>query len=327
MSKPINLGMRFCAAVLAASALALGSAAIRAQTFPSKPVRIVVPFVPGGTSDILARLIGPRLTEVWGQQIIVDNRPGASGTIGAELTARAAPDGHTLVLMDIGGLVMAPHMLKLGFDTLKDLASVTMISYSPHLLCVHPSVPASTVPQLISLAKSRRGGLTYSSAGPASAPHLAGVMFAARTGVDWVYVAGKGGAQAILDVASGQTDLLFNGMLATYPFVQSGRLKLIAVSSEKRTPTLPNVPTVAEHVPGFVTGSWQGLLAPAATPPALLERLHVDVERVLKLTEVRERLNSLGTEPMGTPPAKNHEFLRAERERWGKVIRDAGIKM
>jgi tripartite-type tricarboxylate transporter receptor subunit TctC len=229
--------------------------------------------------------------------------------------------------MDIGGLVMAPHMIKIPFDTIRDLMPVTMVSYSPHLLCVHPSVPVSTVPQLIALAKKRPGGLNYSSAGPASAPHLAGVLFASRTGANWVYIAGKGGAQAVLDVASGQTDLLFNGMLATYPFVKSGRLKLLAVSSEKRMPTIPDVPTVAEYLPGFVTGSWQGLLAPAAIPPALLERLHGELDRILKLPDVRDRLGALGTEPLGTPPAKVHDFLKGERERWGKVIREAGIKI
>jgi len=201
------------------------------------------------------------------------------------------------------------------------------VSYSPHLLCVHPSVPVSTVPQLIALAKKRPGGLNYSSSGPASAPHLAGVLFASRTGANWVYIAGKGGAHAVLDVASGQTDLLFNGMLATYPFVKSGRLKLLAVSSEKRMPTIPDVPTVAEYLPGFVTGSWQGLLAPAAIPPALLERLHGEIDRILKLPDVRDRLGALGTEPLGTPPAKVHDFLKGERERWGKVIREAGIKI
>lgn len=312
--------------VLFGIAAALVSAAAFAQSYPSKPIRLVVGYAPGGSTDVFARTLAVPLAKELGESVVVENRPGAGSSLAAEQVSRAAPDGYTLVLMDIGGLIMAPHMLKLGFDTIRDLMPVTMVSYSPHLLCVHPSVPVSNVPQLIALAKKRPGGLNYSSAGPASAPHLAGVLFASRTGVDWVYIAGKGGAQAILDVAAGQTDLLFNGMLATYPFVKSGRLKLLAVSSEKRMPTIPDVPTVGEYLPGFVTGSWQGLLAPAAIPPALLERLHAEIDRIIKLPEVRERLAALGTEPLGTTPAKTHDFLRAEREQWGKVIRGAGIK-
>jgi tripartite-type tricarboxylate transporter receptor subunit TctC len=311
----------------AAVACMLAALPGRAQNFPVKPVRIVVPFAPGGTSDILARLIGVRITEATGQQVVVDNRPGASGTIGAEIVSRAPPDGHTLVLMDLGGLVMAPHLIKLNFDTVRDLTAVTIVSYSPHILCVHPSVPAATLAQLVALAKQRKGALNYASAGPASAPHLAGVLFASRTGIDWTYIPFKGGAQAILDVASGHTDVLFNGMLATYPFVANGKLKLIAVSSEKRMPTIPNVPTVAETIPGFVTGSWQGLFGPANMAPALAERIHAEFDKVLRLQDTRDKLATQGTEPLSTSPAKTAEFLRSERDRWGKVIKDAGITM
>ncbi len=301
-----------------------------AQTYPAKPIRIIVPFAPGGTSDILARLIGAKMTENWGQQVIVDNRPGASGNIGAELVAKSAPDGYTTVLMDVGNLSISPSIFpRLPFDIIRDFAPVTAISYSPHLLCVHPSVPVKTVKELIALAKASPGKLNYGSTGLGSAPHMAGLLFACRTGVKWVDIPAKGGAQSIMDVATGEADLLFNGMLATLPHVKSGRLKLIAISSEKRVPALPDTPTVAEagNLPGFVTGSWQGMLAPAKTPPDTVARINGEVVRIITLPDIKEKLSTTGAYPIGNSPRAFGEWLAESKERWAKLIKATGFKL
>ena len=308
---------------LLAPLLLCGSAL--AQGYPSRPIRIVVPFPPGGTSDILSRLIGPRLTEKWGQPVIVESRPGAAGAIAMELTAKSPPDGYTLVLTDVGTLVILPVLYPKTTYGIQDFAPVTTISFSPHLLCVHPNVPVSTVPQLIALAKKRPGALNYASS-PAGAPYLAGLQFAHRTGIKWEYITGRGGAQSIMDVMTGQADVLFNGMLATLPPVKSGKLRLIAVSGEKRHPSLPGTPAVAESLPGFLTGSWQGLLAPAGTPPELVARLHAEVARILHSPDMKERLQAQGADPMGPPPAEAAKFLRDERDRFTKLVRETGYK-
>jgi tripartite-type tricarboxylate transporter receptor subunit TctC len=313
-----NLSPAAVATMLAAALFAPFAAA---QTYPNKPIRIIVGAVPGGTSDILARLIGARLQAAWGQQVLVDSRPGASGLIGTELTSRAAPDGYTLMLLDLSVLITAPIALKSKVDPLKELSPVITISYSPHLLCVHPSVPVSNVAQLVALAKKNPGRLNYASSGPASAPHFAGVLFAQRMGIDWAYIPAKGGAQSILHVATGESDVLFNGMLATFPHVTSGRLKLLAVSGGKRSPAAPNVPTVAESLPGFLTGSWQGIVAPQNTPADLINRLHGEIRRILDLPDSREKLAAQGTEVLATPPAEMGAFMIEQRERWTPIVR------
>jgi tripartite-type tricarboxylate transporter receptor subunit TctC len=298
-----------------------------AQNYPTKPIRVIIPYPPGGTSDILTRLVGAKLTESWGQQVIADNRTGAGGNIGADLVARAAPDGYTLLLTDIGNLVISSVLFaKLPFDMLRDFAPVTTISYSPHLLVTHPSVPVKTIKELIALAKANPGKLNFATS-LGGAPHLAGLMFAQRTGVDWVYVPTKGGTQSIYAVATGDGDLLFLGVLQTLPQVNTGKLKLIAVSSEQRLPSLPQTPTVAESLPGFVTGSWQGIVAPARTPPEIVARLNAEVARILKLPDVRDILLSQGTTPIFTSPQETGKWLAAERERWSKVVKDSGFKL
>ena len=298
-----------------------------AQTYPVKPIRAIVPYPPGGTSDILARMIGAKLTESWGQQVIADNRTGAGGNIGAELVARAAPDGYTLLLTDIGNLVTSSILYsKLPFDVLRDFAPVITVSYSPHLLATHPSVPVKTTKELIALAKARPGKLNYAT-GLGGTPHLAGLMFAQRTGINWVYIPTKGGAQSTYAVATGDGDVLFLGILQTLAHISTGKLKLIATSSEQRLANLPDAPTVAETLPGFVTGSWQGILAPARTPPDVINRLNGEVTRILKLPDVRELLVSQGTTPLATGPQETGRWLAAEKERWTKVVRDSGFKL
>ena len=296
-----------------------------AQSYPAKPIRIVVPFPPGGTSDILSRLLGPKLTEKWGQPVVVESRPGAAGAIGVELVAKSPPDGYTLVLTDLGTLLILPVLFPKTSYGIQDFASITTISYSPHLLCVHPNVPAYTVPQLIALAKKRPGALNYASS-PAGAPYLAGLQFAHRTGIKWEYITGRGGAQSIMDVMTGQADVLFNGMLATLPPVKSGKLRLIAVTSEKRHPSLPDTPAVAEFLPGFLTGSWQGLLAPARTPPDVVAALNAEVARVLFTPDMKERLQAQGANPIGTPSSEATKFLRDELGRFTKLVKETGYK-
>src|SRR4029453_741725 len=256
------------AALLLAVASALGAPLSEAQTYPAKAIRIIVPYPAGGTSNILARSLGQKLSDSWGQPVVVENKPGANGNVGAEIVAKSPPDGYTLLLADIGSLTISPSVYPtLPFDPARDFAPISMVAYSPHILVVHPSVPASSVKELVALAKAKPGKLNFAISGIGGAPHLAGVDFALRTGVDWVYIPYKGGAQAIADVAGGQADVTLNGMLATYPLVKGDKLKLLAVSSGKRMRAIPEVPTIAESgVAGFETGSWQGVVAPVGTP-------------------------------------------------------------
>jgi tripartite-type tricarboxylate transporter receptor subunit TctC len=312
---------------LAASLIVAALPAAHAQTYPTKPIRVIVAYPPGGTSDILARLIGSRLTESWRQQVIVDNRAGASGNIAAELTARATPDGYTLMLTDIGNLVLSSLLFpKLTFDLLKDFVPITTVSYSPHLLLTHPKLPVQTPDELIAYARARPGKLNV----PASlggAPHMAGIAFAQRTGIDWVYVPTKGGAQSVAAVLAGEGDAFFLGILQTLPHVKAGRLRAIAVSSEERLAALPDVPTVAETLPGFVTGSWQGIVAPARTPRAIVSKLNAEIARILALPDVRQILTSQGTTPIANSSEATHQWFASERGTWGKVIRASGFKL
>lgn len=311
--------------LLLAAVLCAGVVQAADTAYPVKPVRMIIANVAGGTSDILARVIGAKLAEAWNQQIVVDNRPGGSGLIGNEALVKAPPDGYTLLLADFGSttttVLLQP---KATIDLQRDYAPVTIVSYSPHLFCVHPSVPAANVNAVIALAKSQPGKLNFATAGQTTAPHWAGILLASRYGIEWTYIPGKGGAQAVLDVASGQADVLFNGMLATLPFVKSGRLKLIAITSAKRNAALPDTPTFAEAgVPDFVTGSWQGILAPGRTPPEIVAKIQAETHRVLFTPEVKEKLAGQGADALGTTPAETVEFMRRERERMVKLIRDS----
>jgi tripartite-type tricarboxylate transporter receptor subunit TctC len=313
----------------AACVATVGCAAAAEPEYPVKPIRFVVANVAGGTSDILARVIGAKLTESWKQQVIVDNRPGASGLIGNEMVIKAPPDGYTYLVADLGSTTITVlTQSRAAIDMQRDFAPVTLISYSPHLFCVHPSVPAANVRQFIALAKAQPGKFNFATSGQTTAPHFSGMLFVQLTGIKWEYIPGKGGAQAVLDVASGQADVLFNGMLATLPYVKSGKLKLLAVSSEKRNPALPDTPTIIESgVRDFVTGSWQGILAPGKTPPDIVARLQAETNRILFTPEVKEKLSTQGAEPMGTTSAEAAAFMRRERERWSALIRDTGYKI
>jgi tripartite-type tricarboxylate transporter receptor subunit TctC len=314
--------------IAAALTLALAAGTAFAQAYPSKPIRIVVPFAAGGTSDILARAIGPKMTETWNQPIVVENKTGANGNVGAEFVARSAPDGYTMLLSDVGALAINPSVYPtMPYDPVKDFSPVIMISYSPHVLAVHPSVPATNIKELIAFAKANPGKLNFANSGTGGAPHLAGVEFAQRTGIQWAYIPYKGGSQAVTDVVAGQSNVLFNGMLATYPAVKGGRLRGIAVSSAERVPSAPELPTVAESgLPGFVTGSYQGLLAAAGTPKDIIAKLNAELTRILNTQDMKDMLAKQGTEVRAGAPEALGMFIASEKARWAKVVKEAGIK-
>lgn len=258
--------------------------------------------------------------------MVVENRPGASGNLGADQVAKSAPDGYTLVLMDVGNLVISPALFKLPFNVINDFAPVAMVAYSPHLLAVSTKVPANTHAELVTYAKAQKGKLNYAvAAGMGSASHLAGVTYAQRNGIEWGYVPYKGGAQAITDLVGGQVDVMFNGMVATYPQVKAGKIKLIAVSSSTRNAQMPDTPTVAESLPGFLTGSFQGLLAPAGTPKAIVDKLHAEVQRIAAMPDVKERLITLGAEPSNMTPEQFSQWVKTEIPAMAKIVKDEKI--
>ncbi len=313
--------------LLLIAAIAFATAAF-AQQWPTKTIKIIVPYPPGGTSDILARSIGPKITEMLGATVIVENKPGATGNVGADFVAKSPADGYTLLLADIGSLAISPSVFTtLPFDPVKDFAPVIMVAYSPHILAVHPSVPVKDVKELIAYAKANPDKLNFAVSGIGGANHLAGIDFAERAHIQWTYIPYKGGSQAITDVMGGQAQVLFNGMLATYPAVKDGKLKGIAISSTKRFSAAPDLPTVAESgVPGFETGSWQGIVAPAGTPPEVVHKLHATITKILSTPEMKERLDKAGAEVRAQSPEEFGAFIRSEKDRWAKVVKESGAK-
>jgi tripartite-type tricarboxylate transporter receptor subunit TctC len=318
--------MKLTTALLAATLLA--SLPAQAQQFPNKPIRIVVPYAAGGTSDILARQIGPKLTEAWGQPVVVENRPGANGNVGAEFVAKSTADGYTLLLTDLGGLVISPSVYpKLPFDPSKDFSPVVMVSYSPHVLAVHPDVQVKNVAELIAMAKAHPGKLNFAISGIGGAPQLAGIEFAQRTGVNWTYIPYKGGADAVTAVVAGQAHVLFNGMLATWPSVTGGRLRALAISSAQRVPSAKDTPTVAEQgLPGFETGSFQGVIGAAGTPRDVVMKLNGELTKVLNTADMKERFAKQGTEVRTGSPESLATWMRSEQARWAKVVKESGTK-
>jgi tripartite-type tricarboxylate transporter receptor subunit TctC len=311
------------------SSIALGAAAAgaQAQAWPTKPLRIIVPYAPGGTSDIIARAISQQLSEALKQSVIVENRAGANGNLGADAVAKSAPDGHTLLLCDVGALAISPSVYtKLAFDPSKDLRGVTMLAYSPHLLAVHPSVPANNLKELVAL--SQKTQLNFAVTAMGSAPHLAGVAVERASGAKWQYIPYKGGSQAVTDTIAGQTQVLMNGMLATLPFVQSGKLKIIGVSKRTRMPVIGDVPTLQEQgIANFESGSWQGILVANGTPAAIVARLNAELIKVIRSPDIRARLTVQGAEVVTMTPAEQDKFFNQERKRWAEVVEQNGIKL
>ncbi|MFI5445322.1 Bug family tripartite tricarboxylate transporter substrate binding protein [Polaromonas sp. UC242_47] len=312
-----------------ATSLALGLAAsgVQAQTWPAKPIRIVVPYPPGGSSDIIARSISQALSEALKQPVIVENRAGANGNLGADVVAKSAPDGYTLLLCDTGALAISPSVYtKLAFDPSKDLRGVTMLAYSPHLLVVHPSVPANNLKELVAL--SHKSQLNFAVTAMGSAPHLAGVAVERASKAKWQYIPYKGGSQAVTDTIAGQTQVLMNGMLATLPFVQSGKLKILGVSKATRMPLIGDVPTLQEQgLSGFESGTWQGMLVANGTPAAIVNRLNTELIKIIRSPEIRAKLSGQGAEVVTMAPAEQDKFFNQERKRWAEVVTQAGIKL
>src|SRR3954454_16736059 len=316
--------MRTLPAILACAVFG----AAQAQSYPSKPIRLVVPYAAGGTSDILARQLGPKLSEAWAQPVVIENKTGANGNVGADFVAKSAPDGYTLLLTDVGGLVISASVYpQLPFNPAKDFSPVVMVSYSPHVLGVHPSVGVKDMRELVAKAKAQPGKLNFAVSGIGGAPHLAGIEFAQRTGVQWTYIPYKGGSDAVTAVAAGQADVLFNGMLATWPTVQGGRLRPIAISSAQRVASASDTPTVAEQgLPGFETGSFQGVVGPNGVARDVVAKLNAEFIKVLGSDEMKERFARQGTEVRTTTPEVLGQWLRSEQARWAKVVKESGEK-
>lgn len=297
-----------------------------AQTYPAKPIRIVVPFAPGGPNDILARMVGQKLTESWGQQVIVDNRPGGGTVIGTQFAARAPADGYTLLMVATSMAVNPSLRARLPYDTMNDFTPVTLLIFSPNVLVAHPSVPVRSVKDLIALAKARPAQIFYASGGTGAATHLAGELLAMEGKVKMIHVPYKGAAPATVDLLSGQVSFMFGTILPTIPHIKAAKLRAIAVTSPKRTAVLPDVPTVAETLAGFDATSWYGLFAPAGTPKDVIARLHAENARIINLPEIRERLLAEGAAPAALGPEEFAAHFRREIEKWAKVVNAAGIK-
>ncbi len=312
---------------VAAIAFAFGALA-SAQDYPTRPIRLIVPFAPGGGTDILARVLAPKLSEGLGQQIVIDNRPGASSIIGTDIVAKATPDGYTLLAVDTSFTVNPSLQPKLPYDSLKDLAPVVHLASAPVILVVHPSVPAKTVKELVALAKSKPGALSYASGGNGASTHLAGELFKMVAGVDIVHVPYKGTGPAIADVVAGQVQMNFAGISSARQLVEAGRLRAIAVTGDKRNPAMPDVPTFAEAgLPGVDAGTNWGMFAPAGTPPAIIAKLNAQVNRALHLPDVKARVTELGYDIGGGTPEDWARLERSEMDKWAKVVKQAGIKI
>ncbi len=315
-----------CAGFAATLMFAAGAAGQSA--FPVKPIRFVVPFPAGGPLDIVARAIGQELNKSWGQPVIIDNRPGAGGNIGADAVAKSAPDGHTILMGAVSTHAINPTLYsKLPYDPIRDFAPVTLVTSVPNVLVVHPSVPARTVQDLISIAKARPGQLNFASGSTGSAGHLAGELFKAMAGVDMVHIPYKGAAPAVVDLLAGHVSLMFDNMSSALPNIKSGRVRAIAVTTLKRSPMLPALPTISESgLRGFDISTWFGVFAPAGTAPAIVARLNAEIVRALATPEMRERLAALGAEPVGNKPEEFAAFIREEIPKYAKVIKASGAK-
>jgi len=322
----MNLASRILLSVLAA--LLLPAVAL-AQAYPVKPVRLIVPFAPASATDVLARLIGQKLTDALGQQVIIENKPGASGNIGTELAVKSPADGYTLVMSFDGTMAINPNTYaKMPFDAQKDLVAVANVAQVPLLIVVNPAVAAKTVAEFVALAKASPGRINYSSAGHGSTGHLTGELFRKSAGIDIVHIAYKGGGQAVQDLLGGQIQMLVTALPTVEGHLKGGKLRALAFTSAKRVPGAPDVPTLAESgYPGLEVLSWYGILAPAGTPPDIVRRLNTEINRILQATDVRERLATLGTEPTGGTPEQFSQTIKADTARWAKVVGEAGIRI
>jgi tripartite-type tricarboxylate transporter receptor subunit TctC len=321
-----HIPMQRCAAVAALLAAVAGAAA--AQSFPSKPVRIIVPFAPGGSTDIVARAMGAKASESTGQSFVIDNRAGAGGNIGAEAAAKAPPDGYTLFMGHVGTLAINPALYrKLPYDPIRDFAPITLAIASPLLAVVHPSLPVKTIKDLIAMARARPGGITFASAGGGSASHLSGEMLNSIARVKMLHVPYKGTGPATTAVVSGEVTLMFSGQGTAWPLVNAGKLRALGHTGARRIANAPQLPALKETLPGYEMINWHGVLAPAGTPTEVVKRLHAEFLKALASTEVRSKLTSDGFEVVGNTPEEFAAFIRSEKDKWAKVIQAAGIAL
>jgi tripartite-type tricarboxylate transporter receptor subunit TctC len=317
----------FVSFVSSVSMLFAISSGAQAQTYPNRAVRLIVPFAAGGSTDIIGRTVGQKLNEMWGQPVLVDNRPGGSTVIGTDAVAKAAPDGYTLLITPAPFTIVPSLIAKLPYDPARDFEPITLINTTPLVIVVHPGVPAKSIKELIALAKSRPGTLNYGSSGAGGSNHLAGELFNAMAGVKIVHIPYKGNAPALADLVGGHVDAVFNGLTSAMPLIKSGRLRALAVTSLARAGALPDMPTLDElGLKGFQAVAWNGLTAPARTPKEVIARLNADVIKVVRSAELAERLKAEGSDPVGNSPAQYAAFLRDEIAKWAKVIKQAGIK-
>ena len=309
--------------------LALISACAWAQSYPTKPIRLVVPFPPGGATDILARNVAQKLTEAWGQQVIVDNRPGAGGNIGSELVAKSAPDGYTLEMGTVGThAINASLYAKMPYDHVKDFVPVILVAGVPNVLVVNPSLPVNSVAELIAYAKANPGKLNFASSGNGTSIHLSGELFKVMAGVQITHIPYKGSAPAMQDLLGGQVQLMFDNLPPSLPQIKAGKLKALAVTSTTRAAALPDVPTMAEAgLPGFEASSWFGVLAPAGTPPAIVAKLNAEIGKWLASPDAKEKLQALGANAAGGTPEDFAKHIQAETVKWAKVVKESGAKV
>ena len=321
--------MRAASSCLAAVVLAIASGVAVAQAYPVKPVRMVVPFPAGGATDIVGRLIALKLSESWGQQVIVDNRGGAGGTIGSDLAAKSAPDGYTLLIGTSSTHAIAPSLYsKLPYDPVRDFASVTLVASATILLAVHPSLPAKTVRDLIALGKRKPNALSFASSGNGGISHLIGEHFKSAGGIQMLHVPYKGDTPALVDLVGGQVHLMFGTAVSFLPYVKAGRLNALAVTNPKRSPIVPDVPTVAESgLPGFEALQWFGIFVPAGTSKDIVARLNGEIVKIVRLPDVRERLTGLGAEVVGNTPEQFAAFQKADTVKWAAVVKASGAKI
>ena len=315
-------------AFLIAASLAAISTSSWAQAFPTKPIRFVVPFAPGGSTDTLGRVLGQKLSDSLGQQVVIDNRTGANGNIGMEIVAKAPPDGHTIVLGYIANVAIGPSLYeKLPFDPIRDYEPITLLATSPNVLVAHPGVAVQNLKDVIALARAKPGQINYASASVASVGHLTGELLNQLAGMKMQHVAYKGSGQAVTDLLGGHIQLMFSGFSSTLPHIKSGKLRAIAQTGEKRSPALPDVPTIAEQgFPKFEATAWYGVHAPAKTPKPIVAKLNAEIVKALKLPDVRERLSGLGFEIAASTPEAYASYIRSEIKKWAKVVKASGAK-
>lgn len=316
------------ALLLAVTLLFPRALAAQTDTYPSRPIKVVVAFTAGGTTDIIARIVGKKLTDAWGQQVIIDNRPGAGGNLGSNVVAKSPPDGYTLLIGSVGPLAINATLYpNMPYDHLKDFVPICLVASVPNMLVVHPSVPVHSVKDLVDLARAKPGTLNYGSTGNGTTGHLSGELLNERAGINLVHVPYRG-ATAVTDLLGGQVQLMFATIPSVIQHVRAGNLRAIAVTSSRRSPALPEIPTIAESgYPDFEAGSWFGFVAPTGTPEPIVRKLHAQIAGIVRMPDINEQLASQGADPVGSTPEEFGQYMRSETEKWAKVVKASGIRL